>query len=143
MAERGSITDEARSSHNAGLRALLERLENDITEIIRGDGLTGHEAVMKNDWNGSAQYKHKFQWKIENGHITEIFLNLEEEPLFKLIARSSVAKSNSDARRLVQSNAVQVDEQKISDLAFQLDYSKKGEYIVKVGKRRFIKYVVE
>jgi len=87
MAEREAFTDEARSSHNAGLRALLERFENDISEIIRGDGLTGHEAVIKNDWNGSAQYKHKFRWKIEDGHITEIILNLEEEPLFKCLSQ--------------------------------------------------------
>ncbi|MBN2134647.1 MAG: tyrosine--tRNA ligase [Acidobacteria bacterium] len=71
-----------------------------------------------------------------------IKIGTEAEPLFKLIARSSAAKSNSDARRLMQASAVSVDDEKVSDLGFEIDYSAPGEYIVKVGKRRFIKYIV-
>lgn len=69
--------------------------------------------------------------------------NFENEPLFKLLARSSAAKSNSDARRLIEAGAVTVDGDKISDLAFELDYSNPAEYIVKVGKRTFMKYIIE
>jgi len=67
----------------------------------------------------------------------------EKEPLFKLLARSSAAKSNSDARRLIEAGAVTVDGEKISDLAFELDYGTSAGYTVKVGKRTFIKYIVE
>ncbi len=74
------------------------------------------------------------EFKVPLGH--------EEEPLYKLVARSSAAKSNSEARRLMTAGAVQVDGQKVSDVDFALDYGKAGEYIVKVGKRTWVKYIV-
>lgn len=73
----------------------------------------------------------------------KIKIGSEQEPLFKLIARSSAAKSNSDARRLIEAGAVTVNGEKVSDLAFELDYRKKADYTAKVGKRTFIKYIVE
>lgn len=72
----------------------------------------------------------------------KIKINTEKEPLFKLLARTSAAKSNSDARRLMEAGAVTIDGEKISDLGFELDYSKPAEFIAKVGKRTFIKYII-
>jgi tyrosyl-tRNA synthetase len=73
----------------------------------------------------------------------KITVSNNNELFFKLLARSSAAKSNSDARRLMEAGAVQVNGEKVTDPGFQLDYSKPDEYIVKVGKRRFLKYIVE
>ena len=79
----------------------------------------------------------------EDIEIFRIQKSEEKEPLFKLLARSSAAKSNSDARRLMTAGAVQLDGEKVTDIEFSLDYTEQGEYTVKVGKRTFVKYSVE
>jgi tyrosyl-tRNA synthetase len=60
----------------------------------------------------------------------------------KLLASLQLASSVTDAQRLVESGAVHINEQRISDVKAELDLSKPGEYLFKVGKRRFLKVVV-
>jgi tyrosyl-tRNA synthetase len=59
----------------------------------------------------------------------------ETMKLAKIIALSGVAKSNSDARRLIQQGAVEVNEAPVHD-----DQElPSGQYILKVGKKRFVR----
>lgn len=62
-------------------------------------------------------------------------------PLFKLLAEASLAKSNGEARRLIQQNAVSIDGEKISDPAAEIDVKDRAPFIIKVGKRRFARIV--
>ena len=59
--------------------------------------------------------------------------------LVHLIAKCELAKSNSEARKLIQAGAVTLDGQKIDnpDYVFEL----KKDMVLKVGKRRFLKLV--
>jgi tyrosyl-tRNA synthetase len=57
--------------------------------------------------------------------------------LAKIIALAGAAKSNSDARRLLQQGAVEVNGVPIKDIDAELQAS--GEYILRVGKKRFVK----
>jgi tyrosyl-tRNA synthetase len=59
--------------------------------------------------------------------------------LAKIIALSGSAKSNSDARRLIQQGAVEVNEKPVKDTDAELPAS--GEYILRVGKKRFVRIV--
>ena len=54
--------------------------------------------------------------------------------LLELCVELGLAKSNSEARRLVQQGALQIDGEGVSDPAHQLG---PGAYLVKAGKRRF------
>ncbi|HTG01122.1 MAG TPA: tyrosine--tRNA ligase [Nitrospirota bacterium] len=56
--------------------------------------------------------------------------------LVKLMSTSGVATSNSDARRLIQQGAVEVNEIPVSDVDMAYD---PGDYILRVGKKRFVK----
>ena len=60
--------------------------------------------------------------------------------LVKLLSDSSIVASNGEGRRLIKQGAVKVNDNKISDINFELN---SGEFIVKVGKRRFIKFIVK
>jgi len=60
----------------------------------------------------------------------------ERMKLAKIIALAGTAKSNSDARRLIQQGAVDVDEKPVKDIDAELPA---GEYVLKVGKKRFVK----
>ena len=63
-------------------------------------------------------------------------------PLFKLLARATLAASNNEARRLVQQGAVEIDGQRAVDPFLELA-PRPEPYLVKVGKRRFARLRLE
>jgi tyrosyl-tRNA synthetase len=56
--------------------------------------------------------------------------------LAKLMALAGVAKSNSEARRLIQQGAVEMNESPVREIDMELPA---GEYVLKVGKKRFVR----
>jgi tyrosyl-tRNA synthetase len=69
--------------------------------------------------------------------IVEIAWEGESMKLVKVIALAGAAKSNSEARRLIQQGAVEVNEMAVKDIDAEL--SGLREYILRVGKKRFVK----
>ena len=63
-------------------------------------------------------------------------------PLFRLMVEAGLASSNSEARRLIQQNAVSVDGEKIRDAAAEIDVAECAPFVLKAGKRRFVRIVV-
>jgi tyrosyl-tRNA synthetase len=63
--------------------------------------------------------------------------------LTRLLASLGLAPSVAEAQRLIESGAVQVDDQRITNVKADLDLSKPGEHTFKVGKRRFLRLVVK
>jgi tyrosyl-tRNA synthetase len=57
----------------------------------------------------------------------------------KLLAQCGLASSVSDAQRLIESGAVHLDEQRITNVKADLDCSTPAEHVFKVGKRRFLR----
>jgi tyrosyl-tRNA synthetase len=57
-----------------------------------------------------------------------------ERGLLELLESLGLVSSRGEARRLIAQKAVQVDGQNVADAALQL---RKGEYLLRVGKRRF------
>ena len=73
----------------------------------------------------------------EDMPVVEIAWEGENMKLVKIMALANVAKSNSEARRLIQQGAVEVDQQPVKDVEALLPVS--GNYILRVGKKRFVK----
>ncbi len=61
--------------------------------------------------------------------------------LVALLADAKLVKSRGEARRLIQQGAVSLDGEKIESEDASLDVSVAGQWVVKVGKRRFLKVV--
>ena len=57
--------------------------------------------------------------------------------LSKLIAQLGLASSIAEANRLIEQEAVSLNDQKISNVKAELDLTQAGTFILKVGKRRF------
>lgn len=57
--------------------------------------------------------------------------------LVHLIARNKLARSNSEARKLIEAGGVSVNSIKITDVDHEFEL--KGETVLKVGKRRFLR----
>ena len=53
----------------------------------------------------------------------------------------TLATSNAEAQRLIESGAVHVNDQRITDPKSEI--SQPGEYLLKVGKRRFLRLIVK
>ena len=69
--------------------------------------------------------------------VVEVAWEGEKMRLAKIIALAGAAKSNSEARRLIQQGAVEVDQRPVKDVDAELSSS--GEHILRVGKKRFLK----
>lgn len=76
--------------------------------------------------------------------IKEVFFE-EQADLWicKVIVAAGFAPSNSQARRLVESRAVEIDGSKLEDSKFELPLKKENSYLLKVGKKNFAKIMVK
>jgi tyrosyl-tRNA synthetase len=67
----------------------------------------------------------------------------EPQWLPKLLVSLNLASSNSQARRLIEQGGVYLNGERIEDTNFELDLSKPEEIIIKVGKRKFCRLIIE
>lgn len=74
--------------------------------------------------------------------INEIMIKSEDNSpvLVKILTANGIVASNGEGKRLIRQGAVRVNDEKITDINFELGI---GDFIVKVGKRRFIKIIVK
>ena len=63
------------------------------------------------------------------------------KPLVKLLTECGAVSSNGEARRLIHQGGVRINNEKINDINYS--FQNQGEYITKVGKRRFFKFIVK
>ncbi len=91
--------------------------------------------------NARSEFEKVFSKNELPDDIKEINLNEEESELrlFKLLSRYNFTSSNGQAKRLMKQGGVKVNDKTIKDLQYTLD--KNTETIVKVGKKRFVKFI--
>ena len=63
----------------------------------------------------------------------------EDDLLVNIIADSGLVKSRSEARRMIKQSAVKIDGESISDIQYKV--SLPASFILKVGKRKFLKVI--
>jgi len=61
--------------------------------------------------------------------------------LLSIMVSCNLAKSNGEARRLVEQNAVSIDGEKLTDPRAEIKLDEKKPFVIKVGKRRFAKVI--
>ena len=59
----------------------------------------------------------------------------------RLIAGEGLVTSNSEARRLIDQGGVKINGNPLTDRNYQI--AEPGEYLLKVGSRRFLRVIVE
>jgi tyrosyl-tRNA synthetase len=63
--------------------------------------------------------------------------------LSALLVELTLAPSRSEAERLIKQGGVEVDGVRVDDVKREIDLSKPGEYLVRAGKKRFLRVVIE
>jgi tyrosyl-tRNA synthetase len=71
--------------------------------------------------------------------VVDVAWEGEKMKLVKIMAQAGVAKSNSEARRLIQQGAVEIDQKPVKDV--DLEISAAGPVILRVGKKRFVQVI--
>ena len=71
--------------------------------------------------------------------VVDVAWEGEKMKLVKIMAQAGVAKSNSEARRLIQQGAVEIDQKPVKDV--DLEISAAGAFILRVGKKRFVQVI--
>ncbi|MGH9561259.1 MAG: tyrosine--tRNA ligase [Terracidiphilus sp.] len=60
-----------------------------------------------------------------------------------LLVDLQLAESRSEAERLIKQRAVEVDGERIDDVKREIDLSKPREFLLRAGKKKFLKIIVE
>jgi tyrosyl-tRNA synthetase len=60
-----------------------------------------------------------------------------------LLFMSDLAPSRAEAERLIKQGAVEIDGQRVDDARKELDLSKGGSFLIRAGKKKFLRIVVE
>jgi tyrosyl-tRNA synthetase len=66
-----------------------------------------------------------------------------KRPLIDIMMEIKIFPSRGEAKRVLQQGGVYLDGRRIEDITYQLDITEKKEHILKIGKRRFCKLIVE
>ncbi len=108
--------------------------ENLALEIV--ERYLGKNAALK----AKEEFEHIFKDKGRPDEIPVFELKWEEEEMWvpKVMKVSGIVASTSEAVRLIKQGGVLINDSKLSDPDAKL---KKGEYLFKAGKRKFLKIV--
>ncbi len=87
--------------------------------------------------DAEAHFRQTVQKRELPDEINEHPLNTKEPTLKDFIALAGLAKSRTEAKRLISQGAVEVDGQNVTDMNYPL----KPGNIIKVGKRRYVKCI--
>jgi tyrosyl-tRNA synthetase len=67
----------------------------------------------------------------------------EPKRLTALLVELALAPSRSEAERLMKQGGVEINGERTADVKRELDLSKSGEFLVRAGKKKFVRVVVE
>lgn len=83
-----------------------------------------------------------FKYKSAPEHIEEQTINLDGEKMWvvRLLVQAGLARSNREARKLITEGGVDINAERVTDVEQELP---PGQYIIKVGKRRFKKVILQ
>jgi tyrosyl-tRNA synthetase len=63
--------------------------------------------------------------------------------LSALLVELKLATSRSEAERLMKQGGVEIEGQRVDDVKHEIDLSKPGEFLLRAGKKKFLRIVVE
>jgi len=130
LEEVGRIEKDLKSGVNP--RDMKARLAYEIVKIYHGE---------KKAKEAEREFEKIFRKKEIPSKIKTIKIKRQKISIIDLLVRVNLASSKSEARRMVEQNAVKIDKKLINDWREMIDL-RKG-MIIQVGKRRFIRLDVK
>jgi tyrosyl-tRNA synthetase len=93
----------------------------------------------------AAEFERIFARKETPDEVREVRMPSAAEPVWipKLLVAAGLAKSNGEARRLIEQGGVSLDGERVSDPAATLAARPAAAHLFKVGKRHFVRVVFD
>lgn len=115
------------------MNAAKERLAYEVTKIVHGEAIA--DEVLK-------QAHASFGGDESNMPMVEI---TEPGNIIDILVKCGQAKSNGEARRLVEGGGVSVDDTKVANIAFTLsaEMLAKGEFVLHKGKKVHLRVIIK
>ena len=115
------------------MNAAKERLAYEVTKIVHGEAIA--DEVLK-------QAHASFGGDESNMPTVEI---TQPSNIIDILVKCGQAKSNGEARRLVEGGGVSVDDTKVSNIAFTLSAETlaKGEFVLHKGKKVHLRVIIK
>ena len=90
------------------------------------------------------EFDRVFKLKETPTAIEERSIPSSPQPIWlpKLLTQLGMTSSHSQARRLIAQGGVYINGDKVTNPEHELDLSAPGQYLLKVGKRRFVKVII-
>ena len=129
---------------NAQLKEIEERLRTQNPRDLKME-LAFTITEMYNGTQAAKDAQENFIRTVQNKEIpTDIpeFKTEAGKTLLDIISSYDSSVSRSEIKRLMQSGAVKVDGEKISDMSYTLS-ADKSEYVIQYGKRKFFKGIIK
>jgi len=131
----------------AGMRRRVEagdlhpkRVKADLARRIVAD-YHGEKAAGE----AAAEFEKIFARKETPGEIREVRLPSGAQPVWvpKLLVTLGLAKSNGEARRLIEQGGVYLDGERLADAAREIPAASSSTCLIKVGKRHFVRVLFD
>jgi tyrosyl-tRNA synthetase len=117
-----------------------KQAKGDLARRIVAD-FHGEEAATE----AAAEFERIFARKESPDEIREFRMPAAAEPLWipKLLVSAGLAKSNGEARRLIEQGGVSLDGERLSDPAATIAAHPAASHLFKVGKRHFVRVIFD
>ena len=154
-----SISDELMWSYYELLTDFEERVIVRLKEEVRTGVLHPMDAKMQLAHTIIANFHGEAAARAARDEFQRVFRNREapeEAPVYSvpkrvwpyrlswLLAESKIVSSRAEAERLLKQGGVEIDGQRINNARHEVDISKPGSsYLVRAGKKKFLRVVVE
>jgi len=103
-------------------------------------GFRGEEAAKK----ATEEFRRVFRERQAPEEAPRVKLPLgKPQRLTALLLELKLAPSRSEAERLIKQGGVEIDGQRVEDVKREIDLSKPGELLLRAGKKKFLRVVIE
>ena len=91
--------------------------------------------------HAAEEFERVFARHSEPDAVREVRLQTSAEPIWlpKLLVAVGLAKSNGEARRLIQQGGVSLDGERLADPGIEIEAATPASHLIKVGKRHFVR----
>jgi tyrosyl-tRNA synthetase len=128
------VTERRRNVESGGLHPMEAKRE--LARAIVGDFHSGDAAA-----EADAEFRKVFSARETPTEIAEASLPGSPEPqlVVKVLTGAGLAPSSSEAKRLIAQGGVTIDDARVDDPAQTVDTTAGTSYLIKVGKRKFLR----
>jgi tyrosyl-tRNA synthetase len=131
-------------AHKANPRDLKAKLAKTIVSDFWGE---------KEAEKAEQEFERVFRHKEEPTEMETLRINVKEKikveakphvtqagyPLLNLLVEENIFPSRGEAKRMIRQGGVYLDGERIEDIDFKIDWKKKKQWNLRVGKRKFFK----